>query len=359
MFFSRVRQYLPMREDNIIDDREDFKENDNLYLNWPNGLKKPRIGLIQDKGPSPYWTRYAHFLENNSIPFEFYNIHDHDWLQKGREFDVIMGKPISAAYELDEFQNKFFILQKQLNKFCLPSFEEVFLYENKLIEAYLSEVYRFPFIQTYSSFDKADALLLAEHLRYPCVSKIVPGSGSVGVELIHTKDQAKKIINQVFSSQGRKIHILYERQKNFVYFQDYIPNDGYDIRVIVVGEKVFGFYRKAPKGDFRASGMKIEEKRDLPSEAMKIARKVNETLNSPLLVVDMLHGNDGNYYINEISPLCGISTQDELQVNGIPGVYIFSNDGTYHFEPVNYWIHEAVLYEFFNNYYLPKVQNIQ
>ena len=60
------------------------------------------------------------------------------------------------------------------------------------------------------------------------------------------------------------------RQKNLVCFQEFIPNDGYDIRVIVVGNQIFGFYRKVPQGDFRASGMNIEEMRELPVEAMKI-----------------------------------------------------------------------------------------
>jgi glutathione synthase/RimK-type ligase-like ATP-grasp enzyme len=356
MFYSRMRQYFPMPEDQIIDDRSSLCNSEFLRIEWPKDLPKPNVGLIQDKGPDPYWTRYARFLENNSIPFKFYSIHDHDWLEKSKPFDVIIGKPASASFELEEFQEKVFILENHLKKNCFPGFKETILYENKKIESYLSEIYGFPFIHTYISYEKKDAIELLERMNFPCVSKIVPGSGSIGVELVLSKTKAKRIIDSAFSLNGRKGYVLYSRQKNYVYFQDFIQNDGYDMRVIVVGKKVFGFYRKTIKGDFRASGMKLEEKRELPIEAMKIARKLNMVINCPFLVVDMLHGKDGNFYINEISPFCGISTQDELQVNGVPGAYVFDTEEEYHFEPVNYWLHEAILLEYFENYYLPQAR---
>ena len=356
MFYTRMRQYFPMPEDQIIDDRNELTNTEILRIDWPNDLPKPRVGLIQDKGPYPYWTRYARFLENNSIPFDFYRIHAHDWLEKSNDFDVIIGKPTSATYELEEFIEKVFILETHLNKICFPDLKDTILYENKKVESYLATIYRFPFIHANISNDKDDALRLIEEMDFPCVSKIVPGSGSIGVELVQSKTQAKKIINSAFSLNGRKTYVVYSRQKNYIYFQDFIQNDGYDLRVIVVGRKVFGFYRKALKGDFRASGMKLEEKRELPIEAMKIARKLSHVINSPFLVVDMLHGKDGKYYINEISPFCGISTQDELQVNGVSGAYVFDTEEEYHFEPINYWLHEAILLEFFENHYLPLVR---
>jgi hypothetical protein len=75
-------------------------------------------------------------------------------------------------------------------------------------------------------------------------------------------------------------------------FQDYIPNDGYDMCVIVVGNRFFGFYRKVLPVDFRASGIKLEEFWELLECAIKIA----------------------------------------LRLNGVPGVYIFGAEGSYHFE---------------------------
>jgi hypothetical protein len=75
-------------------------------------------------------------------------------------------------------------------------------------------------------------------------------------------------------------------------FQGYIPNDGYYMRVIVVGNRFFGFYRKVLLVDFRASRMKLEEFWELLECAIKIA----------------------------------------LKLNGVPGVYMFEADGSYHFD---------------------------
>jgi hypothetical protein len=68
----------------------------------------------------------------------------------------------------------------------------------------------------------------------------------------------------------------------------------------------------------------------------------------------MVHGLDGRYTIVEFSPVCRITTPEELQVKGIPGVYIIEDDGSIHFEKGRYWIHELALREFLLNDYLPK-----
>jgi hypothetical protein len=125
---------------------------------------------------------------------------------------------------------------------------------------------------------------------------------------------------------------------------------------MVVGNWVFGYYRKVLRGDFRASGMNLVEKRGLPVEAMNIARKLNRIVKSPLLVVDMLHSLDGQYYVIEYSPICQMETPEQLHVDDVPGVYIFNDDECFHFEEGRYWVHELALREFLLKDYLPKVQ---
>jgi hypothetical protein len=159
-------------------------------------------------------------------------------------------------------------------------------------------------------------------------------------------------VEQVFSRQGRGTHLIPFRQKNYIYFQEFIPNDGYDIRVIMIGNWVFGYYRKVLQGDFRASGMNQVEMRALPEDAMKIARKAYRAVRSPMLAVVMVYGLDGNYYIIEFSPVYQIELPEDLVVNGVPGVYIFDDDETFHFEAGRYWVHELVLKEFLLKDYL-------
>lgn len=90
------------------------------------------------------------------------------------------------------------------------------------------------------SNDKQDALHLVEKLHYPVVHKIDTGSGSPGVELVKDQNQARMIVQQASSISRWANYSVYYKQKNYVYFQDFIPNDGHAIRVIICGNWAFG-----------------------------------------------------------------------------------------------------------------------
>jgi glutathione synthase/RimK-type ligase-like ATP-grasp enzyme len=354
MIYARMRQYFPMREYSYLDDRDKINDAEVVKIEWPKNVVKPRVGIVRDIGIYPRWTKYSRFLDNNSFEYELFDIHSNDWIEKSNRFGIIIGIVSSDQYHLEELQKKYYFLENYLGKICFPNTSHAFLYENKSFEAYFSRLFNLPYANTYISHSKEDAIALINSLKYPFVSKVDPSSGSVGVELVRTPHQARKIIEQAFSRNGRKVHVNYFRQKNYIYFQEFIPNDGYDIRVHLVDKWAFGYYRKVLGGDFRASGMDLKEKREIPEEAIRIAWNANKYIKSPLLVVDMVHGLDGKYTIVEFSPVCRITTPEELQVQGIPGVYIIEDDGSIHFEKGRYWIHELALREFLLNDYLPK-----
>jgi glutathione synthase/RimK-type ligase-like ATP-grasp enzyme len=355
--YAMIRQLFPMADSYYTDDRENLEEENPeiVLLDWPKNIEKPTVGIVKDYGDYPRWTKYCRFMENNLFNYDFYNIHAHDWVEMANHYDVFIGIPSSDYPILQEIRTKYYFLETHLGKICYPSAYHTIFYENKRLEAYLSNAFDLPFANTYISHNKEDALSLLEKLPYPIVSKIDPGSGSFGVGLVQDQQHARKIIEQAFSRWGRSTHWPYLRQKNYIYFQEYIPNDGYDIRVIVVGNKFFGYFRKVLEGDFRASGMDQVEKRHLPEDAMRIAMQVNELIKSPQLVVDMLHGIDDAFYIIEISPFCQMETPAQLKIGDEPSVYIYEN-GTFHLENKAYWVHELAIKEFLLKDYLPRVQ---
>jgi glutathione synthase/RimK-type ligase-like ATP-grasp enzyme len=342
-----------MHSPGYIDDHDIINDAEIVKIDWPIHVKKPTIGIIRDEGIYPRWTKYRRFLENNSFDHNIYDLHANDWIEKAENFDIILGFPLSTIWDLNEFRRKYYLLEKFLGKRCYPSTDHVNLYEDKSLEAYLAEIYDLPFVKTYTSHDEANALNLIKTLAYPLVSKVNPSSGSVGVELVRTEKEARQIVQRAFSRLGRSTFTNHFRQKNYVYFQEFIPNDGYDIRVIVVGNWVLGYYRKVLGGDFRASGMNLVELRELPETPMRIALRVNELIKSPMLAVDMIHALNGNYYVIEYSPIFQSELPEDLHVNGVPGVYIFDGSGSFHFEPGKFWVSELALREFLLMDYLP------
>jgi hypothetical protein len=228
------------------------------------------------------------------------------------------------------------------------------LYEYKSLEAYLAEITVIPLAKTYISNDQQDALAMIETFSYPVVSKFETGSGSVGVTLVRNKKQSEKSFRQAFSTRGRMTHRLYQREKDYCYFQEFIPNDGYDIRCILVDNKVFGYSRKTLAGDFRASGMNQVVWGALPEKAILTAWRANKLLKSPILVMDMVHGLDDTYTVIEYSINCQIDTPEQLIVDGVPGMYIIGEDESVRFQPGRVWIHDLALREFFLKNYLPR-----
>ena len=353
-WYGRLRQYLPMTDIRPLDDRDGMHAAEVVTIDWPSHVKRPRFGIVKDYEPYPRWTKYCRFFENNLFEYGFYDIHAHDWVKGAEPYDIIVGIWSCYLYDLQELRDKYYFLETHLGKRTYPSTGHALLYEDKRLEAYLAELHGIPFAKAYVSYDRDDALRLADSMPYPVISKIIPSSGSMGMELVRSPAQCRKIVERVFSRNGRKSHVNYFRQKNSVYFQEYIPNDGYDIRVIVIGERAFGYYRRVLPGDFRASGMGLEEKRALPFEAMQVARRLYKAVQSPMLAVDMVHGLDGQYRVIEYSPVCQVEYPDQqLQIDGVSGAYVFEDDDTYHFQKGVWWPHELSLREFLLRHYLP------
>lgn len=334
----------------IIDDRHELDTAEQVLIAWPSNRAKPRVGLIQDRKAPPYWTKYERFLRNNQFSFEYYDIHQSDWLATSKQFDVIIWATEGAAPEIEEQKRKTFLLEKFCGKVCFPSFETLMWSEDKIYQYEWLQMFNFPVIETFISHSASETLAKIQQLDYPLISKVPVGAGSLGVELVKNSRQAETVTKEAFSRVGRPVYWPYFRQKDYVYFQKFMPNAGYDLRVIAVGDKVFGYYRDVPQGEFRASGMGLVRKGTLPEDAVQLAMQVIKKLDLVIAAVDMLRDSAGKLHIIEMSPLIQVDTPGQLHVDDVPGAYVFNSSGTYTFEPGMLWIQELALKEFFERW---------
>jgi hypothetical protein len=207
------------------------------------------------------------------------------------------------------------------------------LYENKLMQFFTLTLAGLPVIRSLATYDYAEALRWIQQARYPFVSKIRTGSGSQGVTLVRTQRIARRIVEQVFRN-GRATYWPFARQKNYVLFQEFMENKGYDIRVIVADdENIFGYFRSVPRGDFRASGYGALRFDALPREA-----------------IELQSAHDGRFHIIEISQFIKIDFASELLVNGVRGRYRYDTASqSLTFEPGRVWPQEIILKNFFES----------
>ena len=222
-----------------------------------------------------------------------------------------------------------------------PGYNTCWSYDDKIAQKYLLESVNAPLVPTHVFFNKRDALQCLESMEFPKVFKLRRGAGSQNVKLVRDKNEGKKLIHAAFGRGfkvsptptadtikklqnrpdkfalllgkiqrlPRSLKNLYRtnkylgREKGYVYFQDFVPDNQYDTRITIIGSRAFGFTRNVRQNDFRASGSgSIDYSLERISlECVKIAFQTAEKLKSQSLALDFVANKDGNPQIVEIS----------------------------------------------------------
>jgi glutathione synthase/RimK-type ligase-like ATP-grasp enzyme len=204
-------------------------------------------------------------------------------------------------------------------------------------QKYLLEAIGASMVQTDVFYDKKSSTDFLNKTSFPKVFKLRGGAGSSNVKLIKSKSEAQRFVNKAFGSgfpsydrwgnlketwthfkrkpatkymeflkSLRRLFVsteyarLHGTESGYVLFQEFIPNNTFDIRVVVIGGRAFALKRLVRKNDFRASGSGfIEYDKDLIDErcvsiSFDVAKKLKgqcvaydfvfDTLNNPLIV---------------------------------------------------------------------------
>lgn len=297
-------------------------------------------GLVKERA---YYPKYERFLKNNHIAYEFYDPFHSDWMQQAKKFDLIIWHTDSNPSTQEIAESKIHILEKMSIR-CLPSYDEIWSYENKIRASYLYELYNLPAIPTFISHSHTEVLDFLKKTNYPVISKLSTGSASYGVDKLDDFNQAKKVVDQIFSYKGKETYFKYASQKDYVYFQEFIEDATFDLRIISVGSDLLGYYRYPNKGDFRASGAGNYEKKEIPSEALELAYQVKEKFGSTFLATDFVYSEKRKkFLIIESSIFIGIDTCEQLSINGVAGKYVRVSENQFEFRPGKFWVQELTL----------------
>ena len=227
-------------------------------------------------------------------------------------------------------------LTTALEKISFPVFPNLntcWHYDDKVAQKYLFEAIGAPLVPSYVFYNEAAALSWAKTTSYPKVWKLRCGAGSENVCLVRSSDQAIRMIKRSFRrgwqswsryyplneriyslfwkkdlesfcaiSKGiarilipRRSYLSAPIQKNYAYFQDFIPNNDYDIRVIVIGKRAFALKRIVREGDFRASGSGriVYDPNQIPLECIHVAFDVTRKINSQCAGYDFIFEEGG------------------------------------------------------------------
>jgi glutathione synthase/RimK-type ligase-like ATP-grasp enzyme len=296
-----------------------------------------KIGIHPKNGSfSDYWIEYC---EHNAVPYKLINCYDNNIIDQVRDCDIIMWHYHHANYRDVLFAKGLLFALEQSGKKVFPNFRTAWHFDDKLGQKYLLESIDAPLVPSYIFYDKTSALLWANQASYPQVFKLRSGAGSSNVRLINSKSMAVRLIHKSFGKgflQYDKWNGLFDRinkfrqkkatiknvmggivraikpkefermskkEKGYFYVQEYIPNNKFDIRIIVINNKAFAIKRMVRAGDFRASGSGtiFYEKENFNNTTLKTAFNVANSLQSQCCAFDFVYDQENQPLIVEVS----------------------------------------------------------
>jgi glutathione synthase/RimK-type ligase-like ATP-grasp enzyme len=210
-----------------------------------------------------------------------------------------------------------------------PSMRTAWHFEDKIAQHYLLEAAGIPMARTWVFWKRADAEAFCETANYPLVLKLSTGYRSSNVRLLHTREEARHWVRQLFGpgvyelgkqtptgpigrtwqrSRARLKTMLArgadrnELQQGYVYFQEFLPGNDFDTRVTVIGDRAFAYRRLNRPNDFRASGSgrPVWDPAEIDTQFVRLAFQIAQRLGTQSVAIDGLK-RGREHLIGEIS----------------------------------------------------------
>jgi len=295
--------------------------------------------LAINKSINGFHTRWVEYCKNNNIKFKEVDCYSNDLVHQLRDCKALM-------WHHSQNNPKDIVIAKQI-LFALehtgfvvfPDFATGWHFDDKVAQKYLFERLEAPLVPSYVFYSKKEALQWVNSTSFPKVFKLRGGAGSANVKLAKSKSDAIRLVRKAFSSgfdnfdsfsglkeRWRKykmgqgsifdlakgvIRLFYKpfynrimgKEIGYVYFQDFIPNNDFDIRIIVIDKKAFGLKRYVREGDFRASGSGSfsYSKEEFDERCITIAFDITKKINSQSAVYDFVFDENNNPLVVELS----------------------------------------------------------
>lgn len=225
-------------------------------------------------------------------------------------------------------------------------------FDDKVAQKYLFESLNLPHVESFVFYSKLDAKRFVKKCSYPLVYKLRRGAGSANVKLVQNEADSQKHIELMFNTgvnssanplknfdqkvrvarkvrnpffvlkktynylkKSRREKALGNREKGYVYFQKFMPNNDFDTRIIVVGQVAFGIRRFNKDNDFRASGSgKISYDTDkIDLRCVESAFEATKRIGAQCLAYDFVYDQNNVPKIIEICYAFSMKAYDQCE----------------------------------------------
>ncbi|MDD4893800.1 MAG: hypothetical protein PHW54_00600 [Candidatus Omnitrophica bacterium] len=331
----------------------------------------PYIAIHERKGS--FSDRWVKVCKDKQLSFRTVNCYNSDIIKTLSNFNVLLWH-----WSHEEAKN-FLIARAIISSVenmglrVFPNISTCWHYDDKIAQKYLLEAIGAPLVPTYVFYNKEEAFRWISSAAFPKVFKLRRGAGSENVRLVRDYKDAQRLCRIAFRKGFSPVQSLFhdsrvkvkkirnlkdlfskvrnighavantsERkslmplEKGYVYFQDYIPNNRFDTRVTIIGNRAFACTRNVRKNDFRASGSGdiVYDINKVNLDCVKIAFDITRDLKTQSLAFDFLSDRLNKPLITEIS-YCYVSSC----IYNCPGYW----DPKFNWHERHIWPEDAIL----------------
>jgi len=235
--------------------------------------------------------RWIAYCDEQKIPYRLINCLDSDIIAQLASVDALLWHWHHQEPYAQLMARQVIMAAEALGVAVFPSTATCWHYDDKVAQKYLLEAVGAPLVPTYVFYDLSAALQWIDGAEFPKVFKLRRGAASLNVRLVRHAQEARALAKQAFAGgfqpvadyrrdarkrlhtarqRGdllgvvkrlprtlatiRRLNQAMGRERGYVYFQDFIPDNQFDTRVTIVGNRAFAYTRNVRPGDFRASG---------------------------------------------------------------------------------------------------------
>lgn len=295
--------------------------------------------------PGGFADRWIRYCTERGIEYKIVNCYDSDILNQLKEVDGLLWHWEFMEPNAQLVAKQIITSVEKMGIRVFPNITTCWHYDDKIGQKYLLEAIQAPLVPSYVFFDKQEAMDWIDKTEFPKVFKLRCGAGSQNVKLVKTKREAKalcekafgkgftaiggyfrdaktkarkvKNINQLRNKLSRMSKVIHDisskkhflpKQRGYIYFQEFLPDNKFDTRITVIGNRAFGYIRKTRPNDFRASGsgQVIYDMDRIDQRCIQIAFRVVSKLKTQSLAFDFIFDQYNEPRITEIS-YCYIS----------------------------------------------------
>lgn len=298
----------------------------------------PEIAIHHCEGS--YSDRWLEYCQRHRVPHRIVNCYDTNIIEHlagcgGLLWQWTYGNPKDVLAALRVIR-----AAEAMGLAVFPSSATCEHYDDKVGQKYLLEAIGAELAPTFVFYDRESALRWIASAKWPKVFKLSRGAGSQNVQLIRSASKARKLVNRAFGAGFRSVASglgdarsklarhrakgdiwptvkrlpttmrgflqmsrQMPRERGYIYFQEFVPNNEYDTRITVIGDRAFGFLRMVRANDFRASGSGvIDFERDrIDTRCVESAFRIAKKLGTQALAFDYIKGPSESLILVEIS----------------------------------------------------------